>query len=98
MEDFQLGMNFQPGWPGWNLRTITWEISTRAVISCLNFTSKRTLVSKFQPGLKFLVDYMENFSPINWAENLIPYNSNRAEIFGTAARTEFFHQIANVIY
>ena len=35
----------------------------------------------FQPRLKFLVDYMGNFSPINRAENLISGSSNWAEIF-----------------
>ena len=34
----------------------------------------------FQPGLKFLVDYMGNFSPMNRAENLISGSSNQAEV------------------
>ena len=45
----------------------------------------------FQPGLKFLVDYMGNFSPINRAENLISGSSNRAEV---SSQAENPHEIS----
>ena len=43
----------------------------------------------FQPGLKFLVDYMGNFSPINRAENHISGSSNRAEVSSCNRKLRF---------
>ena len=82
--------NFSPGLKKKN--AITWEISARAETECesgnrcflylLLYTKVlRVAFMNFQHGLKFLVDYMGNFSPINRAENLISGSSNRAEIF-----------------
>ena len=48
----------------------------------------------FQPRLKFLVDYMGNFNPINRAENLISGSSNRAE---SSSRTENPHVISPLV-
>ena len=84
--------------PGWKKNAITWEISVRAETECeggnrcflylLLYTRvQRIAFMSFQPGLKFPVDFMGNFSPINRAENLISGSSNRAEV---SARAEIF--------
>ena len=62
-------------WQGWNNHAITWEISQGIV-----HKGSTHAFMNLQPGLKFLVDYIGNFSPINRAENLISRISNRAEV------------------
>ena len=62
------------------------EGATRCFLYLLFYT-RVLMFMNFQPGLEFLVDYMGNFSPINWAENLIAGSSNRAEV---SARREIF--------
>ena len=70
---------------------ITWEISARAetefeggnrcFLYLLLYTRDSThAFMNFQQGLKFLVDHMGKFNPINRAENLISGSSNRAEV------------------
>ena len=43
----------------------------------------------FQPGLKFLVDYMGNFSAINRAEDLISGSSNRLKFSSCNRKLRF---------
>ena len=89
--------NFSPGWsfspvdraekktrlrgkfqPGWNWM---WGREPLFFIFIVAHKGSTHAFMNFHPGLKFIVDYMGKFSPINRAENLISGSSNRAEIF-----------------
>ena len=61
--------------PGWN-----WMWGREAFFFYLLYKDSTHAFMNFLPRMKFLVDYMGNFSPINRAENLISSSSNRADV------------------
>ena len=84
--------NFSLGW-NW-----MWEREPLFFIFIVVHKGSTHVLMNFQPRLKFLVDYMGNFSPINRAENLIPGSSNRAEVFRPGnPGWNFLYVIANSV-